>query len=167
MRTALLVSHIAFGTIGLAVGPLAMRAPKRQGTHTRLGVMYQVVAFGLCSTALGLVVFHPAVWPLALIAVATELAALAGWRVRRRRRPGWLPIHIGLMCGSYVSCVTAFLVVNLQGSMIPWVLPTLIATPLITRAANQARAMDRAQLDLARANPDLIRHDRYDVGPAG
>jgi hypothetical protein len=40
--------------------------------------------------------------------------------------------QVGLMCGFYISFVTAFLVVNLGlGSPVAWVLPTLLGTPLI------------------------------------
>lgn len=138
MRTVLLAVHIACGATGLVVGPLAMRAPKRRGRHTRLGVAYQAITLGLCVTAIGLVLVHPAVWPLAVIATATEAAAVGGWAVRRRAAPGWLRTHVSLMCGSYVSFVTAFLVVNVRGSVIPWILPTIIATPFITRAALRA-----------------------------
>jgi hypothetical protein len=115
-----------------------MRAPKRRGRHTRFGSIYQVVTATLCASAIVLVLFHPAVWPLAVIAGATEAAALRGLVVRRRARPGWLQSHVALMCGSYVSFVTAFLVVNFRGSIIPWILPTIVGTPLITRAAQRA-----------------------------
>jgi len=36
------------------------------------------------------------------------------------------------MCGSYISLVTALLVVNFPGSPIAWVAPTAVGTPLIT-----------------------------------
>ena len=133
LRSAILVVHVTCGTLGLVVGPLAMLAPKRRGRHTRLGLAYQTLVAGLCVTALGLVVFHPGVWPLAVIAVLTEAAALAGWWLQRRRPPGWLAGHIACLCGSYVSFVTAFLVVSFPRSIWPWVVPTIIATPLIAR----------------------------------
>jgi hypothetical protein len=138
VRALLLTVHITSGLTGLVIGPLTMRAPNRRGRHTRLGTAYQVITAALCVTAIGLVVIHPAVWPLAVIAVATEAAAIGGLVVRRRARPGWLPQHIGLMCGSYVSFVTAFLVVNFPGSIVPWLVPTIVATPLIARSVARA-----------------------------
>lgn len=72
-----------------------------------------------------------------MIAVATESAALIGWIVKRRHPPGWLPVHVGFMCGSYVSFVTAFLVVNWE-SPLAWILPTLIGSPLIALAVRRA-----------------------------
>lgn len=134
MHAALLVVHVLAGGIGLLVGPVAMLAPKRTGWHPRLGLAYQALTAALCLSAFGLVVEKPALWWLGVIAAATWSAALGGWWVRRRRFHGWLLWHIGLMCGSYISFVTAFLVVNLGlGSPVAWVVPTLIGTPMIAR----------------------------------
>ena len=71
------------------------------------------------------------------MAAATEVAALVGWEVRRRHASGWLGWHIRLMGGSYISFVTAALVVN-WASPLAWVLPTVIGTPLILRAVKRA-----------------------------
>ena len=109
-HTILLGVHITAGTTGLLLGPLA----------------------------LGLVALSPGrLWWLGLVAVATEAAALAGWAVRRRHPSGWLGWHIRLMCGSYLSFVTAALVVN-WASPLAWVLPTAVGTPLIIRAVERA-----------------------------
>lgn len=138
LHATLLVVHVTAGSIGLLLGPLALRAPKRAGWHPRLGLAYQGAVAVMTTTALGLVALAPGrLWGLGLIAAATEAAALAGWRVRRRHAPGWLPQHIRLMCGSYLSFVTAALVVN-WASPLAWVLPTLIGTPLINRAVTRA-----------------------------
>lgn len=131
----LLAAHIAAGTAGLVLGPLAMKAPKCRGRHTRVGTGYQVTLAVLTASALGLVALAPArLWWLGVIAVSTEGAALAGWRAARRRFAGWPSWHVGLMCGSYVSLVTALLVVNWD-SALAWILPTVIGTPLIARAS--------------------------------
>ena len=139
MRTALLALHITGGGAGLVLGPVAMALPKRPGGHPRVGVAYQAVIAVVCVTAVGLAVLSPEVWWLGLIALGTEAAALGGWAVRRRRPPGWLSLHVSLMCGSYVSLVTALLVVNSE-SPLAWVLPTVVATPLIARTARRAGA---------------------------
>jgi hypothetical protein len=139
VRLILLSIHIGSGTAGLLLGPVAMRAPKRRGRHTTVGVAYQWVTVGLCASAVGLAALRPSLWWLGAIAVATEVAALGGWFVQRRRRAGWLPLHVSLMSGSYVSFVTAFLVVNAGIAFWPaWVAPTIIATPFIARAAGRA-----------------------------
>lgn len=139
MHTVLLVIHIAAGSLGLLVGPAAMLAPKRPGSHHRFGLAYQGLVALLSLSALGLVVYRPAVWWLGVIAAATWGAALGGWWVRRRRFAGWLVWHINLMCGSYISFVTAFLVVNIGlGSVLAWTAPTVVGSPLIARATIRA-----------------------------
>jgi hypothetical protein len=134
----LLSVHVGAGTAGLVLGPLAMAARNRWGRHTRLGLAYQAAVALMTSTALALVALAPArLWWLAPVALATEAAAVAGWMVRRRHAAGWLPRHVRLMAGSYVSFVTAALVVN-WSSPLAWILPTLIGTPLIEVAAKRA-----------------------------
>ncbi len=134
----LLAVHVVSGTAGLLLGPVAMAARKRQGWHTGLGIGYQGAVVGTTGSAVGLVALAPvSLWPLALIAVATQAAALAGWQARRRCRRGWEPLHIRLMCGSYLSLVTAALVVN-WSSPVAWVLPTLVGAPLIAVAVKRA-----------------------------
>jgi hypothetical protein len=145
VRPFLLAVHIAAGGAGLLLGPLAMALPKRPGWHPRVGRAYQVAVALLTTSAVGLVVLEPALWWLALIGAATEAAALAGWAVRRRARPGWRPLHLRLMCGSYVSLVTAFLVVNVSSPLV-WVLPTIVATPLISLAAKRAARPSRPSM---------------------
>lgn len=139
MHTVLLVIHVAAGSLGLVVGPLAMLAPKRPGRHPRLGQFYVVLTAALCLSAVGLAALDPAVWWLGVIGVLTLAAAAGGWWVRRRRFGGWVVWHINLMCGSYISFVTAFLIVNLGlGSVIAWVTPTVVGSLLIARATIRA-----------------------------
>lgn len=153
MRTGLLVVHILSGSLGLLVGPAAMIAPKRPGWHPRLGLAYQALVAALCVSAVGLAVEKPALWWLGVIAAATWAAALTGWWTRRRRFPGWVLWHIGLMCGSYISLVTAFLVVNLGlASVVAWVAPTVIGSPLIALATVRAGRPPRVP-DLSASRP--------------
>jgi uncharacterized membrane protein len=138
LRSVVLPIHIAAGVAGLVLGPLAMTAAKAPGRHTRAGAGYQGAVAVVAVSALALAALAWArLWPLAVIAVLTEAAALAGWRLARRRPPGWLPRHVRLVCGSYVSLVTALLVVN-WSSPLAWVVPTLVGSPLIARAAARA-----------------------------
>lgn len=49
-------------------------------------------------------------------------------------RLAWLSRHIGMMMGSYIATVTAFVVVNVQHiepEWIPWLLPTVVGVPLM------------------------------------
>ena len=51
-------------------------------------------------------------------------------------RKQWLNTHIGRMSGSYISALTAFLVVNLSGVLPPllvWLGPSFVIGPLISR----------------------------------
>jgi hypothetical protein len=137
VRTVFLIPHIAAGGVGLLAGAVALFAPKRRGRHVQAGTVYQGATVVLNVSALGLVVLDPSLWWLGLIALATQVAAASGWVVARRRRPGWLVWHVNLVAGSYVSFVTAFLVVNID-SLLAWFVPTLIASPLIARASARA-----------------------------
>ncbi len=136
MWITLLIIHITSGSLALLAGPVAMMLPKRHGWHTRLGTGYVVLVALLSVSAIGLAAMKPVLWWLGVIAGATLAAALAGRELRRRHPPGWLPLHVSLMCGSYISLTTALLVVNLGfGSVLAWVLPTVVGTPLIARRA--------------------------------
>jgi len=113
LHAVVLGTHVAAGSAGLVAGPIAMLARKERGWHTRAGLIYQAAIALLAASALGLVAFAPArLWGFALIAAATELTALAGWRARRRHRPGWVALHVGLMAGSYVSLVRSCQAMN-------------------------------------------------------
>ncbi|PRY12151.1 hypothetical protein [Kineococcus rhizosphaerae] len=137
-HAVLLGTHVAAGCTGLLVGAAALAVPKRRGWHVRCGLAYQVVVAVMTSTAAVLAVTAPQVrWGLLVIAVATEAAASAGWVVARRRRPGWLPAHVSLVAGSYVSFTTAALVVN-WSSPLAWIVPTLVGSPAIAWAAGRA-----------------------------
>jgi hypothetical protein len=136
MWPALLIIHIVSGSLALLVGPVAMALPKRHGWHTRLGTGYVALVSLLSASAIGLAAMKPALWWLGVIAGLTLAAVLVGRELRRRHPPGWLPLHISMMCGSYISLTTALLVVNLGlDSAIAWILPTVVGTPLIARRA--------------------------------
>ncbi len=138
LRTVVLAVHVAAGGAGLVLGPLAMGAAKAPGRHTRAGTAYQAAVAVVAASAVALATLAWArLSTLAVIAVATEAAALAGWWLARRRPAGWLPWHVRLVCGSYVSLVTALLVVN-WSSPLAWVAPTIVGSPLIAVAAHRA-----------------------------
>jgi len=142
MHTTFLTLHVICGGLGLLIGPLAMmvrKRPRRAGVHWHrwLGLAYQATVTGLCSSALGLVALKPAVWWLGMIAVATQAAAAVGWLTRPSKRPARLKTHIGAMCGSYISFVTAFLVVN-SDELVWWFLPTVVGSPLIAWSSRRA-----------------------------
>lgn len=133
LRDPFLAVHIASGTAGLILGPLAMRAPKCRGRHTNLGETYHWTMLAVCVSAAGMAIlaWHR-IWWFLPIAAFSYGNALYGYLAVKRRRPGWLPRHIAGMGGSYIALVTALLVVNV-GNRLPvvWILPTLVGSPLI------------------------------------
>lgn len=55
-------------------------------------------------------------------------------------RMAWLRRHIGMMMGTYIATVTAFIVTagprtewysSIQPQWLPWILPSLVLTPMI------------------------------------
>ena len=113
MWTAVLFIHIASGSLALLAGPVAMLLPKRRGWHTRLGTGYVVLVAVLSASAIGLAAMKPALWWLGVVAGVTLAAVLAGRELHRPAPSRLAPLHISLMCGSYVSLTTALFVVNL------------------------------------------------------
>ena len=47
----ILLAHIALGTAGLILGPVAMSARKLPGLHTKAGEAYHWVMLGVCVSA--------------------------------------------------------------------------------------------------------------------
>lgn len=140
MDVAVLTVHIIAGTTGLALGPLLL-IPR---WYRRLGGAYQIAIVALTVTALVLVALDPSrLWWLAPIAVVTQVAAATGWFLTRR--DGRSPMATRLLGGSYVSLVTALLVVS-WGGPLAWVLPTVIGVVLVeTAAARTPRANVRGE----------------------
>ena len=130
LRSILLVSHIAAGVAGLLIGPAAMAASLGNRRDTASGKAYRAAVTVLTATTAGLVVLNLALWPFLLLAAGTQAAIV----LARTARP--LDRHVRLVCGSYVSLVTALLVVS-WGSILAWVLPTVIGTVLVERASRR------------------------------
>ena len=128
VRTLLLTAHVGAGVAGLLAGPPAMAAALRDRRRTPAAAAYLAAVTVLTVTAAGLVALRPALWPFLLLAAGTEAAVIAA------RRVGPLPAHVRLVCGSYISLVTALLVVS-WGSLLAWILPTVVGTVLVERAA--------------------------------
>lgn len=149
MHDVVLLVHIAAGVLGLAAAPVAALSRKAQGLHTAAGWAYQACTGALCSTTFVLVALDPSLWPFVPIAVGTQAAATAGVVVRRRRRPGWVPLHVQLLLGSYVSFVTAF-TVNTVGGLAGWLVPVTVGSAVV--AVVTAR-VTRAQQRPARQGP--------------
>jgi predicted naringenin-chalcone synthase len=121
--------HIAGGVLGLALGPLALSRARRPLAAYRVAVLV------VCASTLGLVAMDVSgLWPFALLALGTAALVIGGQRTRRR------DVFIRLIGGSYISLVTALLVVS-WGSVAAWLLPTLLGIPLVEWCAARTRPM--------------------------
>jgi hypothetical protein len=155
MLRAVLALHIAAGFVGLVLGPVAMAASKRAGAHVRAGEAYHWVMLVVCLTAAVLAALDwSRLWWFLPIAIGSYAFALLGYVAAKRRWRGWLVPHVSGQGGSYIALVTAVLVVNWgtltgtpgRATLWPWVLPTIIGTPIITFVNVQVRRGRRPRL---------------------
>ncbi|MGH2662392.1 MAG: hypothetical protein ACRDH8_06215 [Actinomycetota bacterium] len=145
MRPIVLIVHIVAGSAGLLLGPLSMLLPERFSWHPRAGMAYQVSVALVSATAAVLVLLKPELWFLGLLAVGTEAAALGGWLVSRSRRPGWRVLRFRLIWGSYISLITAVVVVSTD--VVPlWFVPTVIGAPVIEVTAHRMRPLSQSPI---------------------
>ena len=133
MEIAALAVHIGSGAAGLVLGPIAMRAAKRPGRHTRAGAAYHWVMLAVCVSAVALALMHFSdLWWFLPIAIGSYAFALLGYLAAKRRWRGWLTAHVSGQGGSYIALVTALLVVNVGDlGLFVWFLPTIVGSPLI------------------------------------
>lgn len=142
--------HIAAGLTCVVAGALAATAPKRPGRHPRAGRTYfwsLAVVFASSTTMAVLRFAHDR--HLLLIGTVALGTGSIGYLARRRRRPGWLRLHVPAMGGSYIALFTGFYVDN--GPNLPlwdrlpslayWVLPSLVGVPLILGALARRRLL--------------------------
>lgn len=133
LRSVVLVVHIVAGTAGLLLGPSVLRAALGDRRATGAAHAYVVAVTTLTVSAAVLVAFRPGdLWPFLLLAAGT-LAAVLG-----ARRAVAVDRHVRLVGGSYISLVTALLVVG-WGSLAAWVTPTVVGTLLVERATSRLR----------------------------
>jgi uncharacterized membrane protein len=149
IHTLLVLVHAAAGVVAAASGATAMLASKGGRAHRRGGRVYLAALGIVCSSGGALAIAR---WPhfphlLALAVIAAALGA-AGYAARSRTRPA---AHLVAMGTSYVAMLTAFYVDN--GPKLPiwrllpqaafWVLPSLVALPLLVRALRRHAATGR------------------------
>lgn len=135
-----LIAHIAFGSLAIFLGPIAMFSRKMPGFHPRIGEIYHWVMLGLCLTAAALAILGWARLRVFLaIALGSYAFALAGYLAAKVRFGGWLIVHVIGQGSSYIAMVTALFVVNWAAvfgepgrlSFWAWVIPTLVGAPII------------------------------------
>jgi hypothetical protein len=138
-----LAVHIVAGLSCVVTGALAATAPKRAGRHPTAGRVFfwsLAVVFASSTTMAGLRFAQD--WHLLVIGAVAFGAGCLGYLARRRRRPGWMRVHVPAMGGAYIALFTGFYVDN--GPHLPlwdrlpslayWLLPSLVGVPLILRA---------------------------------
>jgi hypothetical protein len=131
VHTALLTVHVLAGAVGLLIAWPVLLVRKGRA-HRVLGRVYGVTTMLLCASALGLWAYRPAeLAGFAGIAVGTAMAAGAGIALAMRRPRGWLVPHLTLMGSSVIAFVTAFAVQMTDFSLLAWILPTVLGSPLI------------------------------------
>ncbi len=148
MSHAMLLNlHIAAGTLGLLLGPLAMwqdtrRLGRRQRPAGGISAAYPwtVLAVSLSAIALVIQYRHDLWWLVPVAGFAYALAVLGRYATVRQFR-GWTHAYVHGQGGSYIALVTALVVVALTvdgpldgpAALVPWVLPTVVGTLLIER----------------------------------
>ena len=136
---AIIALHVAVGLL-CAVSGVAMLAPKGPGRHAPAGSVYY---WSLVMVFVTMTVLTILRWPannhLFVLGLVSFVAGSVGRRARRRRRPGWAPVHVTGMALSYILLLTAFYVDN--GPHLPlwrslphvayWLLPNLIGLAML------------------------------------
>jgi hypothetical protein len=152
MLDGVMLIHITLGFAAIALGPIAMLAPKAPGLHPRAGEYYHAAVLGACLSAAGLALLNwDRSWAFLPVAMGSYAFALAGYVAAKRRFRGWLRVHVVGQGGSYIAMVTALLVVNWlavsgeagRSAFWPWVIPTLLGAPLIAWAVRRTDIIRR------------------------
>ncbi|MED1787183.1 DUF2306 domain-containing protein [Brevibacillus laterosporus] len=143
----LIALHILAGTVCLLTGLLAIIMRKKRGFHTIYGEIYHGSYVVIFLTSIITAIWH---WEesayLFFIALFSYGLALYGYLARKRRWTEWVGKHIYGMLGSYIGVITAVLVVNQAKipvlnqwpSLLLWLLPTIIGSPLIAMVQRQS-----------------------------
>ena len=149
--------HVLFGLVAVVAGAAAMLSAKGRGRHSNFGTIY---FWCLCGASVTMSALAFTRWredyDLFILGVLSFGAAWLGRYLLRHHRHQWPRFHLTCMAASYVLMLTAFYVDN--GKNLPlwrelpqiafWILPTLIAAPLILYAPKfhpVALAYDRMQ----------------------
>jgi len=153
VRRIVLIVHIAAGATSLLLAVAVMAGRARQDWSSRWGTAYVggVVTVAVSAIFLAIVGSSlPAVvrWVLAVVAVATALAAVRGFQLVRRPgagagagRGGSRPGQLRLMWGSVTSLASATAIVS--APVFIWV-PVVIAGTILTELGYQRARRDPA-----------------------
>lgn len=152
LQELILGFHIGAGFTALVLGPVAMRAAKRRGLHTRVGEAYHWVVLLTCGLAAVLAFLDwERIWWFLPVAVGSYAFAAVGYVSAKTRWKRWLIWHVSGQGGSYIAMTTAILIVNWKSlfgvsgveSPLAWILPTLIGSPWIAWVNIRIRRQER------------------------
>ena len=135
--------HIPLGIACVITGAVAMLARKGRGRHSKFGTIYFWCLLALFASATFLSLMH---WSenyhLFILGAGAFGSAWFGRSALRYRWAQWVRLHMTGMSLSYVVMLIAFYVDN--GKQLPvwkdlphfmyWLLPLLVAAPLLFRA---------------------------------
>jgi uncharacterized membrane protein len=102
-----------------------------------LGLSALLFATSIGMAAYGVVAQLPLLAAFSLVGIVSSSSQLAYWLRTPKHRMHWWFEHMGSMLGSSIAATTAFLVVNAdrfgaaQDSLVVWLAPTIVGTPLI------------------------------------
>ncbi len=112
-----------------------------------------VMALGLVNGVWMVATLNTVLLVFGLIQGMNALNDLRTFIQLRRKQPlppkAWLLRHIGSMLGSYIATATAFIVVNIRDvepAWLPWLLPTVLGTPLIAYWTRKVRLEAQARV---------------------
>jgi hypothetical protein len=147
LHDALVVVHVVAGGAGLVLAWPTLYARKRRGMHTVLGRIFAGAAAGVCGTTFVLFAMNPGeLFGLGILGLLTAVWTGGGvWLARTKPRVpgGWMRWHLQLMGSAVIAFVTAFLVQMTDGSLVAWIGPTIVGSPLIGRRSAQLAAPRR------------------------
>lgn len=131
VHDVVLVVHVAFGVAGVILGPVVVWHLVR-GHAAGLATAFHLAVIGVCVSAVGLAALDfSALWWLVPIAIGTYAFVLGGFLVTRRRRGGWMASAVRCYGGAYIALWTAIFVVSGGSSVLTWLLPAAIGTPVL------------------------------------
>ena len=127
------IVHVTAGFAGLVLGAVGMWSRKDLRLHPRLGECYFVAISVACTSAVVIAIGDwTRLWYFLLLAAGTYAFAVAGYAAAKRRKAGWLVVHVVGLTSSYCGLVMAFLVTNLFTVRI---VPGLARLPFFVRLA--------------------------------
>jgi len=134
MLQILLISlHVLAGAAAILFGFGAMSVKKKQGWHTQIGNLYHAAFVVVAVTASALAILNwKSLWWFLPVAIFSYAFALLGFLAAKLKFKNWLRFHLLGQGGSFIALFTALLAVNFGSiSILPWIIPTLIGTPIL------------------------------------